>query len=510
MEVAMLNNRNTGFTLVELMVAAALASLVLGSAFGIWSYTRRNLARTSTRQILQQDATRILTQLKADLKAAKAETFKAGENPMSLEFIRYVVDKNDNTKLSAEQTEPVKYAFVKPILRRSAGDKGAKSLSNSVENIRISRKSLSAEQKEKDAYLESRVDITLEMKSMVPGSKIEESYTTVSSVVIRDEFYALVNKDRQEIFEVAKEVATEISKPGDSQFFNDQLDANALKSLTDEQLTDLDNTQTTNLKDAKEAVSQINGRIEDVETGKKWWQGFFFGLGANEEGAAVEALRDQLIGIKYDNDNIPAKGSGSRASEKVVEIGKELDKTVARLETTFIADSYKNTTFFDINSTDPEQKRKAESQKRAYDMKVMDRQIDMAIAKMSEEELAAAEQANELPKKMIDQYVRSEADIRREITSSGIAQTSSEIDAMVAKEVAEMNFLRSQYNSCDLAWMEDSSKKNQVLAYDAAKQLKNLADSKKDMLILQEMAIDNKAEIARARELKKEALESES
>ena len=30
------------------------------------------------------------------------------------------------------------------------------------------------------------------------------------------------------------------------------------------------------------------------------------------------------------------------------------------------------------------------------------------------------------------------------------------------------------------------------------------------MLILQEMAIDNKAEIARARELKKEALESES
>ncbi|HMM60517.1 MAG TPA: hypothetical protein PKC25_10365, partial [Candidatus Rifleibacterium sp.] len=75
---------------------------------------------------------------------------------------------------------------------------------------------------------------------------------------------------------------------------------------------------------------------------------------------------------------------------------------------------------------------------------------------------------------------------------------------------AEMNFLRSQYNSCDLAWMEDSSKKNQVQAYDAAKQLKNLADSKKDMLILQEMAIDNKSEIARARELKKEALESES
>lgn len=506
----MLNKRKTGFTLVELMVAAALASLVLGSAFGIWSYTRRNLARTSTRQVLQQDATRILTQLRADLKAAKAETFKAGENPMSLEFTRYVVDKNDNTKLSAEQTEQIKYAFTKPILRRSVGNKGTKSLSHNVENIRISRKTLSAEQKEKDSYLESRVDITLEMCSLVPGTKIEERYTTVSSAVIRDEFYALVNKDRQEIFEVAKEVATEISKPGDSQFFNDQLDANALKSLTDEQLNDLDKTQDVNLTDAKKGVKEIDDRISDVDTGKKWYQGLLFGWGANEEGAAVEELRDKLADIECADKNIPAKGSGQRASEKADAIAKELEGKIKELDKEFMAEAFKGKTVFNSESTDDEEKKKAESQRRAYDMKVMDRQIEKALSEMSEEDRKKAEEANELPKKMIDQFVRTEDEIRREVQSSGIAATSAELDAIVAKEVASMNFLRSQYNSCDLTWMDNSGDQNKIKAYDAAKQLKSLADSKKETMVLQEMAIDNKVEIARARELKKESLDGGS
>ncbi|MDD3148038.1 MAG: prepilin-type N-terminal cleavage/methylation domain-containing protein [Candidatus Riflebacteria bacterium] len=499
----------SGVTLVELMVAAALASLVLGSAMGIWSYSRRNLARTATRQMLQQDATRILTQLKADLKAAKSETFKASENPMTLEFTRYVVDQNDNTKLSAEKTEQIRYQLTKPILRRAVAGKAAKTMSNSVENIIISRKALSETQKETDAYLEARVDIALEMGNTVPGAKIEERYSQHTSVVIRDEFYSLVNKDRQEIFEVAKEVAQEISKPGDSQFFNDQLDADSLKSLTDEQLTDLDKTQETNLKDAKKGIEEINSRISDVDTGKKWWQGFFFGLGANEEGAEVKELRDKLEDIECPDKDIPAKGSGDRASEKAKKIADELDEKIKELDKEFITEAFKGQTLYDVESTNDEEKKKAEQQRRAYDMKVMDRQIEKAVAQMSEEDRKKAEEANELPKKMIDQFNRSEEEIRKEIESSGIV-AASEIDAMVAKEVAEANFLKSQYNSCDLTWMDSSDDQNKIKAYDAAKQLKNLADSKKETLTLKEMAIDNKAEIARARELKKESLTSES
>lgn len=505
----MKQNNRRGVTLVELMVAAALASLVLGSAMGIWSYSRRNLARTSARQILQQDATRILSQLKVDLKAAKAETFKGTESPMSLEFSRYVVDQNDNTKLSAEKTEQVKYLFTKPILRRALAGKAAKTMSNSVENIVISRKAISEAQKETDAYLEARVDIALEMGNKVPGTKIEERFTQHTSVVIRDEFYALVNKDRQEVFEVAKEVVEEIGKPADSQFFNDQLDADALQSLTDEQLDDLDETQKVNLEDAKKGVKEINDRISDVDTGKKWWQGFFFGLGANEEGAEVKELRDKLKDIECKDENIPAKDSGNRASDQAQKIADELQEKIKELDKEFMAEAFKDQTLFNADSTDAEVKKKAEQQRRAYDMKVMDRQIEKAVAEMSEEDRKKAEEANELPKKMIDQFVRTEAEIRKEIESSGIV-APGEIDAMVAKEVAEMTFLQSQYNSCKLEWMDTSDDQNKIKAYDAAKQLKNLADSKKETLVLKEMAIDNQVEIAKARELKKESLNSES
>lgn len=506
----MSTRKKRGFTMVELIVSAALASLVLGSAMGIWSYARRNLARTGTRQVLQQDATRVLTQLRADLKAAKAETFKATETPMSIEFARYVVDQNDNTKLSAEKTEQVKYVFTKPILRRTIAGKGAKSLSNNVENIRITRKALSDAQKEKDSYLEARVDIALEMGSIVPGTKIDERFTQHSSVVIRDEFYSLVNKDREEVFEVTKEVAEEIGKPGDSSFFNDTLDANSLKNLTDEQLDDLDKTQETNVKDAKAGIKEIDDRINKVDTGKKWWQGFFFGLGSNEEGSEVKAMRDRLADIECADSGIPAKGSGKRASEEAEKLIGELDTKVKTLDKEFIVESFKGQTLYDANSGDAEVKQKAEQQRRAYDMKLMDRQIDKAISGMSEEDRKKAEEAKELPQKMITQFVRTEAEIRKEIESSGIAANPAELTAMVAKEVAEMNFMKSQYDNCKLDWMETSEDQNKIKAYEAAKQLKNLADSKKETLVLKEMAIDNKVEIAKARELKKESFSGDS
>ena len=503
----MTEKNKRGVTLVELMVAATLASMVLGVAMGIWNYTRRNLARTGTRQMLQQDSLRILSQLKADLKAAKAETFKATQNPMTLEFTRYIADRNDNTKLSADLTENVKYMFTKPILRRAVAGKPARSLSNSVENIVISRKALSEAQKETDSYLESRVDIALEMGSKVPGTNIEERHTQHTSVVIRDEFYTLVNKDRKEVFELAKEVATEISKPGDSQFFNDSLDANALRSLTDEQLDDLEETQKVNLEDAKKGIKEINDRISDVDTGKKWWQGAFFGLGANEEGAEVKALREKLKDINCPDKNIPAKGSGNRASEKVEAIAKELEGKIKELDKEFMTKAFESQTLFSADSADPEEKKKAEAQKRAYDMKVMDRQIEKAMAEMSEEDRKKAEENNELPTRMLDQFMRSEADIRKEIESSGVAGSQSELNDLVAKEVASMKFLEEQYNNCKLDWMDSSGDQNKIKAYDAAKQLKNLADSKKETMILKEMAIDNQVEIGKARELKKESFD---
>jgi type II secretory pathway component PulJ len=110
-----MKNRNLGVTLIEVVVVTVLASMVMGSAMGIWNFARRNMSRTATRQLLQQDTTRILTYLTADLKAAKSETFASKDNPLTLEITRYCVSPEDNTKLSSEMTQKVKYDFTNPI-----------------------------------------------------------------------------------------------------------------------------------------------------------------------------------------------------------------------------------------------------------------------------------------------------------------------------------------------------------------------------------------------------------
>jgi type II secretory pathway component PulJ len=497
--------------MVELLVAAAIGSMVMGAAMGIWSYARRNISRPTTRQVLQMDAQKILVHLRADLKAAKAETFKASENPLTLEFKRYVVSKEDNTKLSAEQTEDVKYVFNKPILHRTVGGQGTKKLSANVENIRINRKAISEEQKEKEAYLESRVDIALDLKSIAPGTDIEEKYSQHTSVVIRDEFYTLTNKEREEVLVIAKDVAEEIKTEADSSFFNDVLNADALKSLTEDQLVDLDETQKGTIEEAKNSLKERDDRISNVDTGKKWWQVSFIGFLANEEGADVKKMRNDLEKISCPDKDLPSVESKTRPSDKADEILKQLEDKIGTLEKDFFDKSFKDQTTYDQNSEDPEVKRKAAAQKRAYDMKLLDRQIEKAVEKMSEEEKKEAEEAGTIPKsKMIDQVMRTEADIRKELETSQVVDAgSAEFEAMVARELADQEFLKSQYDNCKLEWMDDGGEdENKLKAYEAAKQLKTLAESKKETLKLKELAIDNRTEIAKAQEAKKESFEN--
>ncbi|EKD82216.1 MAG: hypothetical protein ACD_39C01420G0003, partial [uncultured bacterium] len=264
--------KRSGITLVELMVAAVLASMVVGAAMQIWSFARRNISKTTTRQILQMDAQRILTQFKADMKAAKADTFKSTEDPMTLEFKRYVVSADDNTKLSADKVEDVRYVFAKPILRRQVTGSFQKTMSTNVDNIRVTRKVLTEEQRETDGYLEARVDIALDLMARAPGTDSEVRFSQHTSAVIRDEFYALANKEREEVLTIATEVAEELGKSTDSSFFNEQLNAASLANLEPAQLEDLRKTQNGAIEEAKKNLDELDKRIDDVDTGKKWWQ----------------------------------------------------------------------------------------------------------------------------------------------------------------------------------------------------------------------------------------------
>ncbi|GAB4279509.1 MAG: hypothetical protein Kow0029_23450 [Candidatus Rifleibacteriota bacterium] len=494
-----------GMTLVEITVVTILASIVMGSAVGIWSYSRRNMARTTARQILQQDAMRVLTHLQADLKAAKAETFKVQNDPLSLEFSRYVIDPSDSSKLSGELTQKVKYTFTKPILRRSLDGKVGRSLSNNVENINISRKELTAEEKEKYQYLESRVDINLELAKKPSGSNTEEKFIKHTSVVIRDEFYALANKERENVFDEADKVAEEMVKDSDSSFFSDELDAESLKRLTNEQLDDLEKTQKTNLDDAKKGLEEINERIGNVESGDAWYKHWF----SDHVSEDVENLKKELKALECPDENIPEKGSGNRASEKTDEIIKKIDAKIKTMEEGFMKKAFGGA-LADPESADDAEKIRADLQKRAYEMKVMDRQVDKALAKMSDKEREEAEANGSIPTKMIDHYLKTEDQIRKEIAESKVAEEGSdEFNSLVAQEMAKINALKREYDNCDVSFLDNPKEvdKDTITAYDGAKQLRSLAESKKEAFKLKELAIDNLAEIEEARKLKKEELE---
>lgn len=510
----MKKRENHGITMVELIVAASIASMVAGSAMSIWSYARRNISKSTTRQVMQADAQRILAYLSSDLKAARAKTFVTSENPMSLQFQRYVVSKDDNNKLS-DKVEEVKYVLSAPILRRTVTGKATKNLSTNVENLKIDRKIISDEQKETDSYLEARIDIALDLKSTPPGSNLPETFSRHTSVVIRDEYYALANKEREEVLEIAAAVAEQLNVNTDSNFFKDTLDAASLMSLEPSQLTELDETQKDNIKQANEGLKELNDRIGDVDTGKKWWQVSFIGFLANEEGAEVKALRNRLEKVKCPDANIPSKESKTRPSDEVEAIRTEIHERIEKDETDFLNNSFEGKTIFDKASEDAEISKNAAAQQRAYEMKLMDRQIEKAKKAMSADQIAEAEANKTLPQTMVSQLVLDKDKIRDEFLSAGVfssgvlsREEKEALDKMVEDQYNEAKFIKDQYDACDLAWMDKSENTNKVKAYEAAKQLKTLAESKKEALLLKELAIDNRVEIEKAGKLKKESFEN--
>ncbi len=73
------NQRNRGFTLVELMVGATLAAFAMTALLACFVFLARNFTRLSNRQALESESRLALAYLQADV--ALAQGVKAGTNP---------------------------------------------------------------------------------------------------------------------------------------------------------------------------------------------------------------------------------------------------------------------------------------------------------------------------------------------------------------------------------------------------------------------------------------------
>lgn len=494
----MKTEQRRGFTLTEVMVSIALFALVLGVTMNLWSQAQRSMAITSTRQILQHDSRLIIQMLTADLKAVKANTFKKTDDPLSMEFERFAVDENSTgeEKLSTDKTLAVKYTFLKPLLKRELSGKGPRTLSGYVDVVTIAKKNLSAEEAEANPQQSARVDVAVTLKMRVPGSKKEMQHTERTSVIMRDDYYQLANKSYASNLQTASTIKEKIDEADKSTWFDQELTADSLKNLTQEQLDDMSKVQEDTITQAKSDLKELNKQIEDIDTGKKWYDWI---VGTDPDVAFATEMRNKLADIKCPDDDLPEKGQ--RASDQADKLLKDVDAKIQEDEKDFFGKSFASI----YNEKDDSQKELADAQKKAYEMKLADRQIEKAIAKLSEEEKNDTEKMKQFTR-LIDRYPATTDELRKNMkdelgyNKDGKSDTEkAAIEALIEKKCSEMEKVKSEYAKCDLAWMDEGSNEKKVKAYEANKQVYNFGKSKAETLRTKEMAIDNMKVIEEAK-----------
>lgn len=487
-----------GFTLTEVMVSIALFALVLGVTMNLWSQAQRNMAITSTRQILQHDSRLIIQMMTADLKAVKANTFKTTAEPLSMEFERFAVDEKSKgeEKLSTDKTLAVKYTFLKPLLKRELSGKGPRTLSGHVDVVTVAKKTLSPEEAEANPQQSARVDVAVTLKMRVPGSKKEMQHTERTSVIMRDDYYQLANKSYSSNLQTASVIKEKIDEADKSTWFDKELTADSLKNLTKEQLDDMGKVQEDTISQAKDDLKELNKQIEDIDTGKKWYDWI---VGTDPDVAFATDMRNKLADIKCPDDNLPEKGQ--RASDQADKLLKDVDAKIQEDEKEFFGKSFSSI----YNEKDASQKELADAQKKAYEMKLADRQIEKAIAKLSEEDKKDDEKMKQFTR-LIDRYPATTDELRKnmkdELGYDKGEKSDTEkaaIEAMIEKKCGEMEKVKSEYAKCNLTWMDEGTNEKKVKAYEANKQVYNFGKSKAETLRTKEMAIDNRNVIEEAK-----------
>ena len=479
-------NRKRAFTLVEVMVAVLLLTVVLTAIYQVWSKVQQGIARSHTRQALQTELRNAANFMSNDFKSIKfsEDTFKLTESDdgksFSMSFERFVENKDEEKdKLSMDIVDTVKYELKNNILTR-VGDKKTKILSSHCDGVSISRAAADAsdsgalENSDEDfkAGREAQLDITITGKKIVPGNGEEMYHVEKTSVVMRNEYSKKVNKTFISTFDLTKKETDEVIQEGNNQMLEvgGLLDPEFLKTLDDDVLSGMDEEQKALLQQAEDSLDDLNDSIDDTDTGESGWSKFWGSVAfwSESEGEKVRGLRTDL--------------SDAKTEDEVKSVKEKLEQYTKDKEVDFLSAS----TGGRYNRMEPEEK---ELYKRAYDMKVQDRNLEGGYNKLVEEK--GEEEAGEKPALMIDTLTGQN-------TSSVTIQNSDGTTSTIAgNTVSEENQkLIDAYNSIDLSWMgEYGEEEDDVGIYNAARQLISEADSKIDLIRLRDNCNTNIANI---------------
>lgn len=454
-----------GLTLVEVMVGVFLSSLVMGAGYQIFNTSQRKLTKSSTRQLLANEVRVAIKTLAQDFKAVKADSLEVNAantgNTAIISFDRYMVTgEGDQEQLAFDRFERVVYEFRKPYLIRRVGG-NSRTLARHLETLAFARPEAppagvpATGEINYDAGWSARMDIEMSGSKKVPGTIEIATHSESVSVFMIEEYYRLVNKNRfLSMSQLAKDAGAKVL---DDEFdydsmFQTNLDPEELAKLTREQLENLKVKENNGLTEAETRLGEINDSISGVDTqGDRLWYTLWLAR-ANTE---VTQLQNDLK--RHDT-----------AQEIRADIDR-IDRTINEYERDNMRDSFSRSNI-PIDTMD-KNSQEYKDYKDAYDLMLRDRSMRQA------HEAGRQDATDEYPS-MLDAYnpANMTMGVIRDTQGNDITFTETPDEFQQRRDRAAAMYEKCQ--QVDLSWMDAKSGEQRVKLYTAAKDLRDLAETK--------------------------------
>jgi type II secretory pathway component PulJ len=463
-------------TLVEVMVAIFISTIVLTAIYGVWIRVQRQIARSNAKQTLQHELRTAANHLAKDLKAIREGTFEAppGEQSadgtaMKISFDRFI--ETEDEKIAQDSTTKVEYSLKNGLLTRKTDDSldilsvnvDSMIIARAVDEASLGATDLESTDEDFKAGREAMLDVAITGKKRIAGSRDEMYHIERTSLVMRDEYYKNTNKTYISNFDLAKLETDEVMVNDSSQDVNfgpgGAFTLEQLENLDPDQLRGMRDTQNELYNQANEAFNNINDNINNTETGNDFLDTLAFW--SDSEGEKVADMKDDL----EDADTQEEVEAAVNALETYAE-GKE--------------ESFLSRSVSGWSSMSQEDKM---LYKKAYDLKVQDRAIKAANEKAKEDNPDAEESPMmiDLVTEVQDQTYEDE---------SGTQTISASQNEELQEEARE---LKDAYDRISLDWMgEFGDEDEEIQAYNAAKSLITQGRSKLDTIEMRDQAKENR------------------
>lgn len=471
-------NNNRAFTLVEIMVAIILTTMVLTAAYQIWSRVQARISRSHTKQTLQNELRKVANYMQNDFKSIKfysedsddknkAVKITGDDKNFTMKFQKFKeVDENEKNKLAQDVVEEVEYKLKSKVLTRTAGGK-SKMLSSHCEEIHIQPAVKDGENgeyanalKEVQEAKEAQLDIEITGMMKISGSNEELYHVEQTSVVMRNEYYNKINQTYKSNFELAKLDKKDITGEEASGLLSGDLGEN-LENLDKDVLERMKESEKEMLKNLEDNLKNLNDSLNGVKPDdcpwyKRWSSNISsFFSGKDNEYTLFTDSKKALI--------------NADTSEKAKEAISKLKSNIENQEKKFYQNSYSKKSYESM--TDEEKT----IFKRAYDMAVQEKTINDAYKELKESDPTAEEP----DKNTIN------IEIQKKIMNDSSASQQEQEEARKIVEV---------YNSISLEWM-DKADKSEMGIYKANKDLMDQANTKLELLYAKEKSDKNIKEL---------------